>query len=338
MTDRWTENGEPRSPAADAPDRSGQSAGEEGWARDMLGRLVFANLAEQRRSRRWGIFFKFLFFVYLTVLVGLLIPPDWRPGSIAGEQHTAYVRVDGIIAPGAKANADDIIDGVTAAFEHPNTAAVVLRINSPGGSPVQSDIIYAALRRLRESNPDVPLYAVIEDLGASGAYYVAVGADEIYANRSSIVGSIGVRSGGFGFTEAIERLGIERRLYTAGENKALLDPFLPSRPEEVAHLQDMLDAIHAHFIEAVRNGRGDRLDEDRTRIFSGLIWTGDEAQSIGLVDGIGDIRDLARERIGVQTLVDFTPTEDVLSRLSEQLGAAVASAIQRLGWGEQLLR
>jgi protease-4 len=337
MADRWTDDDERLTQAADVPGPSGKSEGEETWARDMLGRLVFANLAEQRRGRRWGIFFKFLFFVYLTALVGLLIPADWRPGPIAGEQHTAYVRVDGIIAPGAKANADDIIDGVTAAFEHPDTAAVVLRINSPGGSPVQSDIIYGALRRLRDSNPDIPLYAVIEDMGASGAYYVAVGADEIYANRSSIVGSIGVRSGGFGFTEAIERLGIERRLYTAGKNKALLDPFLPSRPDEVARLQEMLDAIHTHFIDAVMDGRGDRLDVSQTQIFSGLIWTGDEAQSIGLVDGIGDIRDLARERIGVQVLVDFTRTEDVFSRLSEQLGAAVASAIQRLGWGARML-
>ena len=337
MADDWKERSDQAAERPGVTLATDSAGADEPWARDVLSRLVFANLAEQRRSRRWGIFFKFLLFAYLTALIGLLIPSDWRPGAIAKGQHTAYVRVEGIIAPGAKANADNIIEGVTNAFEHADTAAVVLRINSPGGSPVQADTIYNALRRLRAEYPATPLYAVIEDVGASGAYYVAVGADEIYANRSSVVGSIGVRSGGFGFSRAINELGIERRLYTAGENKAILDPFLPERPADVVHLQSLLDAIHRHFIDAVKAGRGDRIDRGSSEVFSGLFWAGDEAETLGLIDGISDIRDLARERIGVETLVDFTPSEDVLSRLSEQLGASLASAVQRLGWSTQAL-
>jgi len=342
MADDWKESSEQPAERPDPSTATSIAGGDEPWARDVLSRLVFANLAEQRRSRRWGIFFKFLLFAYLTALISLLIPGDWRPGdwrpgATKDSRHTAYVRLEGIIAPGAKANADNIIEGVTNAFEHAETAAVVLRINSPGGSPVQSDTIYNALRRLRAEYPDTPLYAVIEDVGASGAYYVAVGADEIYANRSSVVGSIGVRSGGFGFPKAIKELGIERRLYTAGDNKAILDPFLPERPADVAHLQTLLNAIHTHFIDAVKAGRGERIDPDSSEIFSGLFWTGDEAQALGLIDGISDIRDLAREQIGVETLVDFTPSEDVLSRLSEQLGVALSSALHRLGWSTQVL-
>ncbi len=296
----------------------------------VLERIALEGLREQRRARRWSVFFKLAFLAYLVALLGVLLAGREAAAPLPGGRHTALVELRGEIAADAPASADSIVRGLRAAFEHERTAGVILRINSPGGSPVQAGQIYHEIRRLREAHPDVPLYAVVTDIAASGAYYVAAAADEIYADKASLVGSIGVLMDGFGFAEAMRKLGIERRLLTAGERKGFLDPFSPARPEDLAHMKRLLEQVHAQFVEAVREGRGDRLKDD-PQIFSGLIWTGEEAVRLGLVDGLGSAGYVAREVIGAERIVDFTPKEDFLERLTERLGAAVARTLTRLG-------
>jgi len=294
--------------------------------RELVHRLAFASLIEQRRARRWGVFFKLVVLAYLLVILLLYAPIDGFELGGAGAKHVALVDVEGVIAEGTSTSADRVVTGLRAAFEDDDTAGVIVRINSPGGSPVQAAYINQEMRRLRDEHPEVPLYAVITDICASGGYYVAVAADEIYANESSIVGSIGVLMNGFGFVEGMKKLGVERRLYTAGENKDFLDPFSPVEPEQRAHLQRMLDRIHAQFIQAVKEGRGDRLAED-DRLFSGLMWTGKRGLELGLVDAMGSAGYVAREVIGVDNIVDFTPRGSLVERLSERFGAAVARAL-----------
>jgi len=238
-------------------------------------------------------------------------------------KHTALVDLSGVIAANADASADRIVTGLRAAFEDDKTVGVILRINSPGGSPVQSGYINDEIQRLRAEYPDIPFYAVVMDICASGGYYVAAAADRIYADKASVVGSIGVRFDGFGFVDAIDRLGIERRLMTAGEHKALLDPFLPEGEAEKVHMQRLLDAIHQQFIDVVKQGRGDRL-ADNPEIFSGLVWTGDQALELGLVDELGSAGYVAREVIGQANIVDFTPRKSVFDRFLTNLGASVA--------------
>jgi protease-4 len=296
------------------------------WQRDIVTRLAFEALNEQRRARRWGIFFKSLLGAYLGLLLLLYWPSDWSKEGITGKKHTALVEMEGIIAAKARAGAENVIKGLRAAFKDDNTAGVILRINSPGGSPVQAGYINDEIRRLRKKYPDIPVYAVITDICASGGYYVAVAADKIYADKASIIGSIGVRMDSFGFVEAIDKLGIERRLMTAGKHKGFLDPFLPENGDDVARAQMLLDEIHEQFIAVVRDGRGDRLS-DSPEIFSGLVWTGEEGISLGLVDELGSSDYVAREVIGEETIVDFTKKRDVLERLSEQLGAALADGL-----------
>lgn len=294
------------------------------WERELLERFAFAALKEQRAARRWGIFFKLLFVGYLLAalfafradLGGLMD----QGGLSNDEQVTALVDLKGIIAEGTPAAADTVVAGLRDAFAYEGTEAVVLRINSPGGSPVQSGYINDEIARLRAEYPDIPLYAVIEDLGASGGYYVAVGADEIWADKASLVGSIGVRMDGFGFVEAMERIGVERRLLTAGENKAFLDPFSPINPAHVTHVESVLAEVHQQFIDVVRQGRGDRLKEI-PELFSGYIWTGERALELGLIDGLGSTGYVAREVIGAETIVDFTPRESWLDQLTEQVSA-----------------
>jgi protease-4 len=315
-------NTEPPNP----PETSPQP--EQPWEREALTRLAYAGLQEQRISRRWGIFFKLLGFIYLFALVMLFVVDFDTPAKTAGN-HTALVELDGIIADGADANADDVVTGLRAAFEDANTAGVILRINSPGGSPVQAGYINDEIKRLRGEYPDIPIYAVIADIAASGGYYVAVAADEIYADKASVVGSIGVRMDSFGFVEAIEKLGVERRLLTAGQHKALLDPFLPVDAVAQEHVQELLDEIHEQFIAVVREGRGERLVETQ-RTFSGLIWTGQDAVELGLVDGLGSAGYVAREIIGEEKVVDFTREKDLFERLTANLGAATADALTRL--------
>lgn len=308
-------------PAAVAPD-------QPVWERDLVNRLAFAALNEQRRTRRWGIFFKFLLFAYLFLLLLIYLPEDWRAGAISAGRHTALIDVQGVIAEDSPSNADNIITGLRAAFEDEKTAGVILRINSPGGSPVQAGYINDEIERLRKKYPDVPLYAVISDMCASGGYYIAAAADGIYADKASIVGSIGVLMDGFGFTEAMQKVGVERRLLTAGEHKGFLDPFSPMKTEDKQHIETLLKDIHAQFIETVKAGRGKRL-KDHPDLFSGLVWTGEQGVELGLVDGLGSASYVAREVIGVEDIVDYTPQENLLDRFAERIGVASANVLLR---------
>jgi protease IV len=293
------------------------------WERNVLEKLAMEALKEQRRSRRWGIFFKLLTFAYITVAV--LLAFDWkeRPG---GGRHTALVEITGVIAPGTDASAEKVITALNAAFKDKGTQGVVLRINSPGGSPVQSQSIYDELRRLRQKYPAIPLHAVVEDLCASGGYYVAVGADRIFVSKSSIVGSIGVRLDSFGVTGLMEKIGVERRLLTAGDNKAMLDPFLPVDEKQKEHAQKMLQEVHQQFIGAVREGRGKRLKETPD-LFSGLIWTGAKSVELGLADAFGSVDFVAREIFKAEDVVDFTQKDNIAEKFARRFGAGVASAV-----------
>jgi len=296
------------------------------WQQDLINRLALASLKEQRTARRWSIFFKLLMFVYLAVLLYLYSPSlELEPG--AESKHTAMVELKGVIAADKEASADNIVEGLRNAFEAKNSAGVILRINSPGGSPVQSGYINDEIKRLRKKYPDKHLYAVVSDICASGAYYVASAADEIYADKASIVGSIGVRMDSFGFVDAMNKLGVERRLITAGEHKGFLDPFEPVKQKDMEQVQGMLDDIHQQFIDVVKTGRGERLKSDTPDLFSGYVWTGEQSVDIGLVDKLGSADYVAREVIGAETIVDYTPEEDWYERVSKKLGASIGEGI-----------
>lgn len=306
---------------------SGKSEAKE-WK--LIEKLVMSLQSEQRKSRRWGIFFKLLTFVYLFALFFMLKSPFEDGLAGVATDHTAVIEISGPIAADTEASADNIIGALREAFENPAARAIVLRINSPGGSPVQSGYVNDELERLRDKYPEKQVYSVIMDIGASGAYYIAVGADQIYADKASLVGSIGVVSGGFGFTGIMDKLGIDRRLYTAGENKGFLDPFQPEEPEEVEFWKDVLANTHQQFINQVKEGRGDRLAEDE-RLFSGLIWTGEQAKSLGLVDGLGSTSYVAREVAGFPETVDYTrrasPFQDIVDRFGVALGSGAAEEL-----------
>jgi len=295
------------------------------WEKDVLTSIATEGLKEQKRTRRWGIFFKILTFVYLFVLLAML-NPTMQGGGTKGEKHTALIELKGVISPGAEASADNVVSGLRAAFKNPDTAGVILRINSPGGSPVQSGYIYDEILRLREKYPDTPMYAVVSDICASGGYYVAAAAEKIYADQASIVGSIGVRMDNFGFVEAMKKLGVERRTLTAGKSKALLDPFAQQDPKVVNHMKSLLKSVHNQFINAVKQGRGDRLKEV-DGMFEGLIWTGDQSVEIGLVDELGNSSYVAREVIGEENIVNFSVQPDFLERFSKQIGAQISSLL-----------
>ncbi len=300
-----------------------------GWERELVEKLATASLKEQRRARRWSIFFKLLVFAYLITLLLLYLPDTWTDKGLASaKKHTAMVKITGIIADDAEANAESIVEGLGKAFEDKKTKGVLLQINSPGGSPVQAGEIYDEIRRLREKYPDTPVYAVITDIGASGSYYIAAAADEIYADKASIVGSIGVRMDSFGFVNALDKLGVERRLLTAGDKKGFLDPFLPVKDDELQHAQSLLDSIHGQFIDVVKQGRGERLKE-REDLFSGLVWTGEQALEYGLIDGIGSPSYVARELIGAKKIVDYTREKDLIERFADRIGAVTARALVR---------
>jgi protease-4 len=299
----------------------------EHWERGVIEKLATAALKEQRRARLWGIFFKLLTFAYITVIILLAI--DWKGAGEVSGKHTALVEVNGVIAPGTDSSADRVTTALQAAFKDKNTQGVVVRINSPGGSPVQAQNIYDEMRRLRKSHPAIPLYAVVEDLCASGGYYVAVGADRIYVGKSSIVGSIGVRMDSFGVTGLMEKLGVERRLLTAGENKGFLDPFLPVDEKQKQHAQAMLQDIHQQFIGVVREGRGKRLKETPD-MFSGLIWTGQKSLELGLADAYGSLDYVAREVVKAENIVDYTQKENIAEKFARRFGAGAVSAILEL--------
>ncbi len=290
--------------------------------------VAFAHeaLREQRLARRWNTVFKAAFLVYLLAIL-LLSMPNIVPRSLfSGDEITALIDVRGVIASDSPASADNIVTGLRAAFEDASTAGVIVRINSPGGSPVQSGYINDEIYRLKAEHPDIPVYAVIQDICASGGYYVAVAADEIYADKSSLVGSIGVRMDGFGFVRSLEKLGVERRLLTAGENKGFLDPFLPLKQDDVQHVSGLLDDIHEQFINTVLKGRRDRLVES-PELFSGYVWTGEQGLEIGLVDALGSASYVAREIIGAEDIVDFTPRQNVLDLFARRVGAAISEAV-----------
>jgi protease-4 len=303
-----------------------------GWERGILEKVALASLQEQRRARRWGIFFKMLGFIYLFALLFIALGWVGKRDVVTNTKHTALVEVSGVIAADHPGSADSVVAGLQEAFKDKNTQGVVLRINSPGGSPVQAGQIYDEVRRLRAKYPNIPLYAVVEDICASGGYYVAAAADKIFVNESSIVGSIGVLMDGFGFTGTLDKLGVERRLLTAGENKGFLDPFSPMNPEQKQHAQTMLDAIHAQFIKVVREGRGDRLKEqENPDLFSGLMWTGLKSIELGLADGVGSVDYVAREIIKAEDLVDYTPRENIAERVAKRFGATMAEALVKAG-------
>lgn len=309
----------------------------EDWHRDLVEKLATDALAERKRTRRWGIFFKLLTFVYLLAVFFVLIPEEWSEKGVGSKPHTAVVQLEGLIAAGEKASADNVITGLRDAFEDKNTKAVVLRINSPGGSPVQSSYMYKEILRLRDKYPDIPLYAVVSDICASGGYYVASAADQIYVNESSVIGSIGVLINGFGFVDAMQDFGVERRLITAGEHKGILDPFSPLNEFDKDHASQLVGKLHETFIEAVKAGRGDRLKSDENEIFSGLFWNGQEGIALGLADAIGSTSYVAREVVGVEETVDFTAKEDPFERLARRFGAAAGEALARFsGFGGNL--
>jgi len=300
------------------------------WERATLERLALRALDEQRRARHWSILLKLLWFTLVFLVVAAML--GWIGGGakepIRTGKHTALVELKGVIGVESKASADKVISALGNAFKDRNTQGVVLRINSPGGSPVQSGYINDEIRRLRARHPDIPFHVVVQDLCASGGYYVAVAADRIFVDKASLVGSIGVIMGGFGFTSAMEKIGVERRSYTAGDNKDFLDPFAPENPAHREHARKMLGEIHEQFIKVVRQGRGKRLKES-PEIFSGLVWTGERAVELGLADGFGSLESVARDVIKAEHVVDFTPDDNFFEQLSRRLGASAAqSALQ----------
>ncbi len=301
-----------------------------GWERAVLEKVALAAVTEQRRARRWGIFFKFLIFSYLVVI--LVIAMGWM-GKKEGlqDKHTALVELNGAIGPGTPASADAIMQGLGDAFKDKRTQGIILRINSPGGSPVQAGYINDEIKRLRAKYPEIPLYAVVEDVCASGGYYVAVAADKIYVNKASMIGSIGVLMNGFGFTGIMDKLGVERRLLSAGENKGFLDPFSPLSDTQRDYAQKMLGEIHEQFIDVVRKGRGKRLKETPD-MFSGLVWVGTKSIELGLADAIGSMEQVARDVIKAEEIVDFTPRENVAERFAKRLGASAAESLVRYGF------
>jgi protease-4 len=293
------------------------------WERDVLEKLALAAIQEQRRSRHWSILFKTLGFLYLFVV--LFLAAGWfGSDGVSIKQHTALVDLQGVIASD-EVSADSIIGSLQGAFEDKKTKGVILRINSPGGSPVQAGQIYDEIRRLRALHPKIPLYAVVDDICASGGYYVASGADKIYVDKASIVGSIGVLMDGFGFTGTMQKLGVERRLLTAGKNKGFLDPFSPVDPKQESYARQMLEEIHNQFINVVRQGRGKRLKETPD-MFSGLMWSGEKSIELGLADGLGSVESVARDVIKVEDIVDYTQQEGLAERLVSRLGVTMAKA------------
>lgn len=295
------------------------------WQRDAIEKLATSALSEQKKSRRWSVFFKSLMFVYLFIV--LFYALGWLGGGKKiSNAHTALIDITGVIEAGGEVNADAVMGSLHDAYDDKGTKGIILRINSPGGSPVQAGIINDEIKRQKILHPKIPVYAVVEDICASGGYYIAVAADKIYVDKASIVGSIGVLMDGYGFTEVMKKVGVERRLMTAGENKAMLDPFSPVNPKHEALAQNMLNEIHEQFKTVVREGRGSRLKENK-ETFSGLFWSGEQSIKIGLADAIGSSDYVAREVIKQDEIVDFTYQDDFASRIAKRIGASTSAAI-----------
>jgi protease IV len=309
---------------------SGTPARKEGWERDVLERLAFATLNEQRARRRWNIFFRFL-------ALGILIGGLWVAFGMTNKEdevvgpHTALIEIDGTIESGTPGAADAVIPALNRAYSDDSAVGIILRINSPGGSPVQAGMINDEIIRLRKEYPRKPLYVVVDEICASGGYYIAAAADKIFVNKASIVGSIGVLMDGFGFTSLMDKLGVERRLMTAGENKGFMDPFSPQSAKQKNYAQEMLNEVHQQFIDVVRQGRGKRLKET-PETFSGLFWSGTKAVEIGLADGFGSVDTVARDELKAEDIVDYTQHEGLSERLLKKFGGAVGSAVMASMW------
>jgi len=303
---------------------------ESGWEREVIEKLAFAAITEQKNTRRWGIFFKFLMFAYLLALLGLAVYPKIKTDiSSAGNAHTAVVNIVGAIAEDKDTNASDIIESLRNAVKDENTKGIILHANSPGGSPVQSSYIYEEIRKIKKEHPKLPVYAVVSDICASGCYYIASASDKIFVNPSSLIGSIGVLMDGFGFVDIMQKMGVERRLLTAGSHKAMLDPFSPPKEDETRYMQSLLDQVHQQFIKAVKEGRGNRLKETPD-MFSGLVWTGEAGVKLGIADDFANEDFVAKELIGAEKLVDFTRQEQLIDKIAGKLGASFGQAIGSL--------
>lgn len=292
----------------------------------ILEKVALASTVEQRRARRWGIFFKSLTFAYLFIFAVLLMPAGDSSLGTAAKKHVGLVEISGLIAAEQPANANDIVGALRNAFKAENSTSVIIAINSPGGSPVQSGYVNDEIYRLKALHPEKKVYAVIADVGASGGYYIASAADEIYADKASMVGSIGVIAASFGFTELMEKIGVDRRIYTSGESKSFLDLYSPEKEEDVEYYKGILSVVHKQFIEVVKKGRGDRLLDD-PEIFSGLVWTGEQAVAKGLVDGLGSVGYVAREVIGTEDIRDYTLVTSPFDRLGSYFGISIKSAL-----------
>ena len=306
---------------ASTPINSGRG---EGWERDVLERLAFATLAEQRARRRWNIFFRFLTLAVIGIGIWMAFGMANKEDEIVGP-HTALIEIDGTIEAGTSGAADAVIPALNRAYTDDTAVGIVLRINSPGGSPVQAGMINDEITRLRKAYPKKPLYVVVDEICASGGYYIAAAADKIFVNKASIVGSIGVLMEGFGFTGLMDKVGVERRLMTAGENKGFMDPFSPQSTQQKGYAQDMLNEVHQQFIDVVRQGRGKRLKET-PETFSGLFWSGSKAVEIGLADGYGTVDTVARDELKAEDIIDYTQHEGLSERLLKKFGGAVGTA------------
>jgi protease-4 len=302
----------------------------DGWEREVLEKLAFATLREQRARRRWNIFFRFLTLGVIAFAVWMAFSFSNQDTEIVGP-HTALIEIDGTIEQGTSGAADTVISALDRAYDDDNSVGVILRINSPGGSPVQAGMINDEIVRLRKEYPRKPLYVVVDEICASGGYYIAAAADKIFVNKASIVGSIGVLMDGFGFTGLMDKLGIERRLLTAGENKGFMDPFSPQSAKQKGYAQDMLNEIHQQFISVVRQGRGARLKET-PEMFSGLFWSGTKAVEMGLADGFGTVDSVARDELKAEDIVDYTEHEGLSERLLKKFGGAVGTAAAAAIW------
>ena len=309
--------------------------GAPGWERATLEKLAFASLHEQRLARRWRTFVRLAWLVFLVAVAWFGFDQSNTSKSVT-TPHTAVVEIKGEIASGNEASAELILSSVRAAFEDAGAQAVVLLINSPGGSPVQAGIVNDEIRRLKALHHK-PVYAVVEESCASAAYYIAVSADKIYVDKASIVGSIGVLMDGFGFTGLMDKLGIERRLMTAGENKGFLDPFSPQTERQREYAQAMLNQIHQQFIAAVKIGRGSRLKED-SDTFSGLFWSGQQAIELGLADQLGSVDYVAREVVKAEEIIDYTRRDNVAERLVKRFGAALGLVVVQATQSSAVLR
>ncbi|MDD5273689.1 MAG: S49 family peptidase [Methylovulum sp.] len=301
-------------------------ADDPNWERGVLEKLAFAALSEQKATRRWGIFFKSLMFAYVLVLLGIAVYPKLKLDKSSSGQHTAVINLVGMIAEGKDANAEDLIKSLHDAVKDEHTKGIIIHANSPGGSPVQSAYVYDEIRKIKKEHPQLPVYAVVSDMCASGCYYIASASDKIFVNPASLIGSIGVLMDGFGFVDAMKNLGVERRLLTAGTHKAMLDPFSPPKADETAYMKELLGQVHQQFIAAVKAGRGDRLKETPD-MFSGLVWTGEAGVKLGIADDFANDDQVARDIIGAEKRVDFTQQETLLDKLSGKLSSSFEHAL-----------